>query len=206
MRKFRPLLIASAILAATPMLAQAESQFVSGTGNASARLDFQITVPRVLYLRVGSGTEYANNTTINQIAFAVPAASMGDATPVAATAASGDLGNGVVTARVLGNNGTITLSSTTTGALSNGAAGDTISYAQIATAATTLTSATALPAPALADGATTSVTVTPTTGTRVVSRDARWTYTYANSAIVAPGTYGGVNANNSRVTYTAAMP
>ena len=130
---------------------------------------------------------------------------MGDGTPVAASAASGDLGNGVVTARVLGNNGTITLSSTTTGALSNGAAGDTISYAQIATAATTLTSATALPAPALADGATNSVTVTPVAG-RVVTRDARWTYTYANSAVVAPGTYGGVNANNSRVTYTAAMP
>ena len=204
MRKFRPLLIASAILAATPMLAQAESQFVS-TGNATARLDFQITVPRVLYLRVGTGTDYTNNAAINQIAFTVPAATMGDGTPVAASAASGDLGNGVVTARVLGNNGTITLSSTTTGALSNGAAGDTISYAQIATAATTLTSATALPAPALADGATNSVTVTPVAG-RVVTRDARWTYTYANSAIAAPGTYGGVNANNSRVTYTAAMP
>ena len=205
MRKFRPLLIASAILAAAPMLAQAESQFVSGTGNASARLDFQITVPRVLYLRVGSGTEYANNTTINQIAFVVPGATIGNGTPVAATATSGDLNNGVVTARVLGNNGTITLSSTTTGALSNGAAGDTISYAQIATAATTLNSATALPAPALADGATNSVTVTPVAG-RVVTRDARWTYTSANSAVVAPGTYGGVNANNSRVTYTAAMP
>ena len=51
-----------------------------------------------------------------------------------------------------------------------------------------------------------TITVTPTTGTRVVSRDARWTYTYANSAIVAPGTYGGTNVNNSRVTYTAAMP
>ena len=204
MRKFRPLLIASAILAATPMLAQAESQF-TGTGNATARLDFQITVPRVLYLRVGTGTDYTNNAAINQIAFTVPAATMGDGTPVAASAASGDLGNGVVTARVLGNNGTITLSSTTTGALSNGAAGDTISCAQIATAATTLTSATVLPAPNLADGATNSVTVTPVAG-RVVTRDARWTYTYANSAVVAPGTYGGVNANNSRVTYTAAMP
>ncbi len=206
MRKFRPLLIASAILAATPMLAQAESQYVTGTGNATARLDFQITVPRVLYLRVGTGTEYANNTAINQIAFVVPGATMGDGTPVAASAASGDLGNGVVTARVLGNNGTITLSSATLGALSNGAAGDTISYGQIATAAATLTSATALPAPTLVDGGSNSVTVAPTAGTRVVSRDARWTYTYANSAIVAPGTYGGVNANNSRVTYTAAMP
>lgn len=206
MRKFRPLLIASAILAATPMMAQAESHFINGTGNASARLDFQITVPRVLYLRVGTGTEYANNTAINQIAFAVPAATMGDGNAVAATAASGDLGNGVVTARVLGNNGTITLSATTLGALSNGAAGDTISYGQISTAAATLTSATALAAPALVDGGSTSVTVSPATGTKLVNRDARWTYTYANSAVVAPGTYGGTNANNSRVTYTAAMP
>ena len=26
------------------------------------------------------------------------------------------------------------------------------------------------------------------------------------TAVVPPGTYGGVNANNSRVTYTASMP
>ncbi|HXF78641.1 MAG TPA: hypothetical protein VN598_07245, partial [Usitatibacter sp.] len=121
-----------------------------------------------------------------------------------ATAGSGDLGNGVVTARVIGNNGTVTFTSTTVGALGNGA-GDTISYGQIATAAAANTSAVVLAHPTLADASTTTVTLTPASG-KVLNRDAKWTYTYTNAAVVAPGTYGGVNTNNSRVTYTASMP
>ena len=70
----------------------------------------------------------------------------------------------------------------------------------------TNTTATALNAPALADGAVTSTTVAPSAGSKVVNLDAKWTYAYLNGAVVAPGTYGGVNANNSRVTYTASMP
>ena len=93
-----------------------------------------------------------------------------DAPANLATAGSGDLGNGAVTAKVLGNNGDITFTSTTTGALGNGA-GDTISYGQIAAAVTNLVSAVPLPHPALADGATTSVTLSPTSG-KVVNRDA----------------------------------
>jgi hypothetical protein len=49
------------------------------------------------------------------------------------------------------------------------------------------------------------VTLTPPSG-KVMNRDAKWTFTYLNSAVVAPGTYGGTNVNNSRVTYTASMP
>jgi len=149
MRVFQKSLLAAALLAA-PFLAQAESNFVTDNGalTANARLDFQITVPRVLYLRVGAGTAMANNTTVNLIDFNVPAAQVGDGTPVAATAASGDLGNGTVTARLIGNGGAITFSSTTTGALSNGA-GDSISYAAIATSVASLTSSTPLPHPAL---------------------------------------------------------
>ncbi len=198
---------AVAIAVAAPLFANAESAFTTGTGTpitASARLDFQITIPKMLFLQVGTGTSMAANAAINQIQFTVPAANVGDASVISASAGSGDLGNGVVTARVLGNNGTITFTSTTLGALGNGS-GDTISYAQIATAAATNTSATVLAAPALADAATTTVTLTPASG-KVMSRDAKWTYTYLNSNIVAPGTYGGVNANNSRVTYTASMP
>ena len=198
---------AIALAVAVPMLASAESNFTTGAGSpitASARLDFQITIPKVLFLQVGTGTNMAANAAINQIAFTVPAASLGNATPVAATAGSGDLGNGAVTAKVVGNNGNITFTSTTVGALGNGA-GDTISYGQIGTAVATLTSATALAHPALADAATTSVTLTPASG-KVISRDARWTYSYLNANVAAPGTYGGVNANNSRVTYTASMP
>lgn len=185
--------------------ALAESSYTTGAGtlDASARLDFQIIIPKILYLRVGTGTNLANNTTVNLISFNVPAASVGNGTPVAATAGSGDLGNGTVTARVIGNSGNILLSSTTTGPLSNGI-GDTISYGQISTAAAILTSSSALPAPALADGATTTTTVTAVA--KVVNRDAQWTYSYLNSGVVAPGTYGGVNINAGRVTYTASMP
>ena len=42
--------------------------------------------------------------------------------------------------------------------------------------------------------------------TKVISQDAKWTFAYANTAIVPTGTYGGVNVNNSRVVYTATMP
>lgn len=198
--------VAAALLSA-PMLASAESAFTTGAGSpitASAHLDFQITIPKILYLRVGTGTAMAANATINQIAFSVPAANVGDGSVISATAGSGDLGNGVVTAQVIGNNGTVTFTSTTVGALGNGA-GDTISYGQIATAAAANTSATVLAHPTLADAATTTVTLTPASG-KVINRDAKWTYTYANAAVVAPGTYGGVNTNNSRVTYTASMP
>ena len=194
-------------LAATPMLANAESAFTTGAGTpitASARLDFQITIPKVLFLQVGTGTANAANATINLIDFTVPAANVGNGTAVAASVGAGDLGNGVVTAKVVGNNGNITFTSTTLGALGNGS-GDTISYAQIGTAVAVNTSATALAHPALADAATTTVTLTPAAG-KVITRDAKWTYTYLNTSVVAPGTYGGVNANNSRVTYTASMP
>ena len=186
--------------------AKAESQFQTGSGTltANARLDFQVVIPKVLFLQVGTGTAFGNNTTVNQIAFTVPAANVGDSSPIAASAASGDLGNGAVTARLVGNNGAIAFSSTTLGALNNGS-GDTLSYGQIGVTVAPLTSATALPSPALADGATTNTSITPASG-KLVNRDATWTFRYLNTTTPAPGTYGGVNAQNSRVTYTAVMP
>lgn len=196
---------AVALAIASPLVANAESTFTTGAGTpitAAARLDFQITIPKTLFLRVGTGTLNATNATIDLIQFTVPAANVGNGTAVAGT--GGDLTGGTVTAQVIGNNGTITFTSTTAGPIGNGA-GDTISYGQIGTTVATLTSATALAHPALADAATTTVTLTPASG-KVVNRDAKWTYSYLNAAVVPPGTYGGVNTNNSRVTYTASMP
>ena len=46
------------------------------------------------------------------ITFNVPAANVGDGTVVNATAGSGNLGNGAVTVRVVGNNGNMTLGAT----------------------------------------------------------------------------------------------
>ena len=197
--------IAAAAALCAPMLANAESTLQTGAGTLSgvARLDFRVTVPKFLFLQVGTGTSMASNATINLIDFTVPAANVGDGSVIAATLASGDIGTGAVTAKVAGNNGIITLTSTTLGALGNGS-GDTISYAQISTAAAVLTSAVALPHPALVDGVTTSTTVSPVG--KIVNRDAKWTFSFLNSTLVAPGTYGGINAQNSRVTYTASMP
>jgi len=194
---------------ATSMVAHAESNITTGTTTpltALAHLDFQVTVPKVLFLQVGAGTALAANATVNQIAFTVPAASVGSNTPVAATVGSGDLGSGTVTARVIGNNGNVTLTATTTGALSNGVVGDpTLSFTQISTTAAQNTSTVPLPAPALGDNTTTTTTVNATG--KVVNQDARWTFSFLNTVVVPPGTYGGANgANNSRVTYTASMP
>jgi hypothetical protein len=56
MNLLKATLLAAAV-AAAPFAANAESQFVNGTGTASAKLDFRVTIPRVLFLRVGAGAD-----------------------------------------------------------------------------------------------------------------------------------------------------
>jgi hypothetical protein len=185
----------AASLASAP--AMADSQLVT-SGNASARLDFTIVIPRVLSFRVGNAT----SGTVDLITFSPTAAVLGNATPVAGT--GGDLTNGVVTASVTGNNGQITITPSTVGALNDGGT-NTIAWTQITTAASVLTSATPLPAPTLVNGAGTAVNAAAPTN-KVTVQDAKWTFAYANTTVPPSGTYGGVNVNNGRVTYTAAMP
>ena len=199
----RNILLKSAVAFALglPLVASAESAFTTGTGTpltASAKVDFTIIIPKFISLRVGT-----TGAPIDLITFTVPAASVG-AGGAGIAGTGGDLTGGVVTAKVLGNNGQVTLTSTATGALSNGA-GDSIAFTQITTAASVLTSATALPAPVLSNGTSAGVLAT-LTGAKITNQDAQWTYNYTNSAVVAAGTYGGVNVNNGRVTYTASMP
>jgi len=188
----------------TPMLANAESNIVTGAGalSANAKLDFRVVIPKVIFLQVGTGTSMANNASVSLIDFDVPAANVGDSSVIAATVPSGDLGNGVVTAKVVGNAGTVSLTSTATGALGNGA-GDTLAFTQISTASTLLTTGTILAAPALTNGTSAIVTLTPVG--KIVNQDARWTFTYLNATVPPSGTYGGTNLNNSRVTYTASV-
>lgn len=185
----------------------ANSTYVTGSATplvATANLDFTIVVPRMLFLRVGTaGANYTTTTTIDNLVFTLPGVNNGDGTVIAGV--GGDLAAGSVTARLIGNAGPISFTSSTVGALSNGN-GDTISYAQIATSTAVLTSATALPHPTLADGAVTTLSITPAAGTKVVNRDAKWTFTYLNQNVVAAGTFGGVNVQNGRATYTASMP
>jgi hypothetical protein len=201
--------ILAAAAVAVPMLCNAESNFQTGATalTATAHVDFQITIPKFLFLRVGTGTGtaaggFATLATIDEITWAPTALQLGNGTAIAGT--GGDQTGGVETAVVVANNGNVTLSSTTTGPLSDGAAGDTISFTQIKTTATAQTTGTVLQAPALADGATTTVTLNAVN--KVVQQDAKWAYTYLNTTVPAPGTYGGVGVNAGRVTYTASLP
>lgn len=188
-RKLGAAAMVAALLA--PFGAQAESSFVTGSGSiaTNARVDFQITIPRFLSLRVGTV-----GAPIDLVQFTVPAADVGNSVPVVAGP-----GPGALTAVVLGNGGTVSLAAATLGALGNGS-GNTIDWSQI----TTTSSNASLNAPVLTNGTSAAVSVPATLG--IVNQTATWTYAYANSVTPAAGTYGGVNTNNGRVTYTASLP
>jgi hypothetical protein len=185
-----------ALALATPLLASAESQLITGAGSAVARLDFRVVVPRVLFLGVGTGAAgLTNNTTIDTVTFDYttnPAA-------VGTGAAAGAITGNVVPVRVVGNNGQVSLTAATTGALTNATA-DVIPWSEI----TATSSLAALPSPVIpATGTGAGSNVTLSSGTKITDRTANWTFSYANTAVVAPGTYG---TTNGRVTYTASMP
>ncbi len=194
-----------------PLMTFAESNVQTGAATAApgatAHVDFTIVIPKVLYLRVGTGSAYATGAltsvnTIDLITFSPAPGTVGNGTAVAGT--GGDLTGGVETAAIVSNSGNVTLNATAGGALSDGN-GDTIPFTQITTAATTLTSGTALPAPVLTNGTSSNVVLTAP-ATKLIVQDAKWTYRFANAANVPAGTYGGVNVNNGRVVYTATMP
>ena len=204
MKKALLLKTAAALALATPMVSMAESQLAAQGANstASARLNIRVVIPRVLFLGVGAGAGALNdplaaNGTVSTVTFDYtnnPQAVGGGATNPAASVTGA-----VVPVRVVGNNGTVSLVAATTGALTN-ATSDTIPWSEISATS----SANTLPSPVIpATGSGTAVPLTPNVGTRVTRLAADWTFSYANSAVVAPGTYG---TTNGRVTYTAAMP
>jgi hypothetical protein len=195
-----------------PLMTFAESNFQTGAATASpgatAHVDFAIVIPKILYLRVGNGSSYTTGSltsvnTIDLVTFSPAIGTVGNGTAVAGT--GGETGAGFETAAIVSNSGNVTLNATAGGALSDGN-GDTIPFTQITTATTTLTSGTALPAPVLTNGISSNVVLTAPPATKFITQDAKWTYSYANAAIVPGGTYGGVIANNGRVVYTATMP
>jgi hypothetical protein len=195
--------------------AHAESTFTTPaiTGStATARLDFSIVIPQVLFLRVGTSSGNAvTDGTINGITYTVPAANVGDASVI--TGVGGDLAAGAVTVRTYGNGGNISLNSTTSGPLNSGTVGEDIPWSQISVAAAPLAVATpgftnaAITHPAfnlgVSGGTGTATTLTATA--KVVRVEGKWTYTYLNANAVAAGTYGGTIAKNGRVIYTATQ-
>src|SRR6267143_1861970 len=111
----------AAAAAAVPLLCNAESNVQTGANTAApgatAHVDFQITIPKILYLRVGTGSSYTTGVltsvgTVDLIQFAPAAAVVGNGTAVAGT--GGDQANGVETAAVVSNSGNVTLNATAT--------------------------------------------------------------------------------------------
>jgi hypothetical protein len=177
---------------AVPFAANAESTFVTGTGSpitTTARVDFQITIPKFLTLQVGS-----TGGTIDTITFAPTATDLINGTPVNGT--GGNAGPSGVSTVVRGNNGTVSLVANTAGPLVSGL--DSIDWSEI----TTGTSSAGLPAPSIVSGGpgSTASVVANLAGGRVTNQSATWTYQFLNSVVAPQGTYSG------RVTYTASMP
>lgn len=206
MKKFA--IIGAAVAAlVTSQVAMAESDVNSpapANGTASARLDFQVTIPRVLFLQVGTGTAMQDGATIDQISFTVPAANVADGTNVAGT--GGDLGSGGVTVRLFGNGGDISLAATSNGGanLSNGT--DTIPWTEFLVTEAAGAGGAGFVGTAITHPTINGAAVTVTATNKVVRQHATWTFAFDNSQAYAAGTYGGVNTNNSRITYTATLP
>jgi hypothetical protein len=183
---------------AIPGVANAEVTSVTGAGTISttARQDFQVIIPRFLQFRVGAAAAAISLVNCDMSAVA---GAMGNA--VAQTCAGGDAGAGVSNVSVVSNAGQITLTATTIGQLLSGAL--TMPYSEI----TTTTSSANVPAPALPALGGVSPTVNVVMNAApITNRQATWTYGYANTAVYAAGTYGGVNVQNGRATYTASSP
>ncbi len=182
----------------------AESSQVTGAGalSASANLDFQVNIPGVLRFRIGT-----TGAAIDNIIFDVPAANVGDGTDVNATS-GGDVAAGQVTVELYGNRSAITLTPTVPANLSN-ATGDTMPYSEILVSATkgdASGSPLGLNPNGANLGAVAARAVPVTSGTKITNRTDVWTFVYDNSAAYPAGTYGGVNTNGSRVSWTASMP
>jgi hypothetical protein len=192
--KFAKQLIALAIAGAS-LSAFAESDINTGTTAglpAVAKLDFRISVPRIIFLSVGTGTAFADVTTVDRVDFNLATTDVGSGAAVA-----GALGTGLgypVPVRVLGNGGNVSLTANgIAGGLTNGA--QTVPWTQI----TGTSSSAALPNPAIGNGVAGAAASLPATA-GVVNQSATWSFSYTNSAAVAAGQYTG------RVTYTAALP
>jgi len=190
MKLARRLLAWSAV--GVSLAAQAESDVNTGAApglSAIAHLNLRLTVPRMIFLRVGSGTYFADLATINRVTFTVPAANVGSGVTTAGVPSAG-----AIVARVLGNGGNVSFrASGTLGGLASGA--NRIPWTQI----TPNVLGGALPHPAIGNGVAGAVT-NLVAANGVVNQIATYTFTYNNSAPVASGTYNG------RVTYTASLP
>jgi hypothetical protein len=179
--KFVKTLFAVAILGSA-FAAQAESTINTGAAAnlaTSARLNFSVVIPRVIYLRVGNGTDFTPSATIDTISFA-PGAAAGTGTPVA--------GSGSVTVRLFATGTGVTLGATGSGTGLTSGALPVMPWTQISA------TSVGLAHPTIGSAAA----AVPATGS-ITSQSGTWSFNYAN-ALAAAGTYTG------QVTYTATLP
>ncbi|RZJ17208.1 MAG: hypothetical protein EOO54_16465 [Haliea sp.] len=172
----------------TPQWAAAESDVNLAAGpnsTATARLDFQIVIPRVLFLQVGTG----GNLT-------------GGAVTVRVFGNNGNIGLTATTNGALGNGAGDTIPWSEILVTSAAAAAPAAGFL-----------GAAIPHPAIpltGTGASTTITAT----NKVVRQEGVWTFAYDNTAVYAAGTYGGagpaspnnIGLNNGRMLYTATLP
>ena len=182
----------AAVLATPAALAESDTA-LGAAGVASARLNFRIVIPRFLFFRVGTA-----GGTIDAVDFdlSTTTATLGDGTDIPATSANA----GVIPVQIISNaTSDITIVADTGGAaLDNGATG-TIDWPEIKVSSTTGN----IPAPALNNAGTGSVTYNPASFTN--NETGTWTFVYDNTTLPEEGTYGSLAGTEGRVTYTTTL-
>ena len=184
----------SAFSAMCTGFAWAESSLNTGAAPAlaaSARLDFRVIIPRVIFLRVGTGTDFASNPSVDTVDFNVPDAAAGSGAAVTGQSSA------AITARVLGNGSNISFSATGSngGLTPSGSGAPAVPWTQIVAAS----GGGSLPHPAIGNGAPGTATTLLAAG-GVVDQSSTWSFSYRNQAALPAGTYSG------QVIYTAALP
>jgi hypothetical protein len=191
-------LLVALVAVGTVSVAHAESDINTGAAaglSAVAKLDFRIVVPRMIFLKVGTGVLFADalgaaNT--DRVDFNLTPA---DIASGAAIAGAAGVGPYPVAVRVVGNGGNISFTASgTAGGLTNGV--QTVPWSDITP---TSSNVAGLPHPAIGNGVPGAVTSLAATA-NVVNQSANWTFSYSNLTAIAAGSYNG------QVTYTAALP
>lgn len=201
--------IALLALLAGPALAATDSDSGGppfGSLSASASLDFQISIGKFIYFRVGTGAYPAASPTIDTVSFNMTIPGAPPTTPVANannvavpwnSALPTFTGSGnVVGSEVRSNAGQVRLQATVVTPLVSGP--NTIPFSTISIAS----SDPNLPAPTVPNvGTGPMVNVVGTAfGNLVTNRTANWTFSFAPVALPPPGTYNG------QLLFTASAP
>jgi len=183
---FRKLMLSSvaATAVSVPMLASADSALsiaAPGSASADAHIDFQVVIPSFIFFQLGP----AGVGNVSLVSFDVSTDPDG---PGSGTAVPGSTSVGVT----LRSNATNVQIAASGGNLDDGG-GNTIALGDI-----TPSAGGQVPVPDFGN----STGSFPVAALGGLLSDT-WAFSYDNTAIPAPGTYGGANINGGRVTYTA---